>query len=355
MPIKKDLRKTTCVNCGAEMKLKAPASTNNLLWGHYDGNIPMCTECIKQLYEYYFRFYEDDNCRYAQYKNERPEKLAIRKICSIFNIYYSDTVFDSAETSWYKKKMAGSQSATLIVQYLFVSRSRANKNKTFDDTLEEESARKMGDDSLTTIGKKVIVDGDNKVVGSVADRVTGVDEKTRKFFGEGFSKGEYQFLQHQYDDWTSRHECQTKAQEEIFKRIAFNQLEHYKAEKDGRDTKEIDKTFQSLLNSGNLQPKQTKASTLSSGKSLGELIDVWEENRPVPEVDEALKDVDGIGLMIDVFYKGHTAKNLDVEKATSHLYDDYMKQYTVDKPEYETAESSEALFDSIFGKQLENE
>ena len=32
---------------------------------------------------------------------------------------------------------------------------------------------------------------------------------------------DYLFLYEQYSDWTARHECETKSQEEIFKQICF--------------------------------------------------------------------------------------------------------------------------------------
>ena len=51
-----------------------------------------------------------------------------------------------------------------------------------------------------------------------------IASKAAKFFGSGFTNEEYVYLQEQYDDWVTRHECQTKAQEEIFKQICFTQL-----------------------------------------------------------------------------------------------------------------------------------
>ena len=42
--------------------------------------------------------------------------------------------------------------------------------------------------------------------------------------------------------------------------------------------------------------------------AFGTLIDKWENTRPIPEIDEELKDVDNIGVYLDVFFKGHLAK-----------------------------------------------
>ena len=46
---------------------------------------------------------------------------------------------------------------------------------------------------------------------------------------------------------------------------------------------------------------------------------------------------------------------MNIKNGFSNLYDKFMKKYTVDKPEYDADESNEALFDAIFGHDLEDE
>ena len=173
--------------------------------------------------------------------------------------------------------------------------------------------------------------------------------KTVKFFGTGFSDDDYAYLQDQYNDWTSRCECKTKAQEEVFKRICFKQLEILKANREGRDTKDLDKTFQDYLDTANLKPKQNNLDTLSDAQTFGTLLAKWENERPLPEIDEDLQDVDKIGQYIDVFFRGHLAKMMGLKNGLSNIYTKYMKKYTVERPEYEGDEDNEALFDAIFG------
>ena len=111
----------------------------------------------------------------------------------------------------------------------------------------------------------------------------------------------------------------------------------------------MDDTFQKLLETANLQPKQNTKETLSETQTFGTLLDKWENTRPLPEIDEELKDVDRIGLYIDVFFKGHTAKMLNVKNAFSNLYTKFMDKLTVRKPEYSEEYDTEILFDNIFG------
>ena len=176
-----------------------------------------------------------------------------------------------------------------------------------------------------------------------------VDEKTIQFFGVGFNDEDYKFLKEQYDDWVARHECKTKAQEEIFKRICFKQLEILKATRRGDDTKHLDATFRDLLDTAKLQPKQNSGDTMADNQTFGTLIDKWENTRPIPEIDEDLRDVDKIGLYLEIFFKGHLAKMMGLKNGLSNLYSKFMKKYTVEKPEYNDDEDGEALFDAIFG------
>ena len=178
-------------------------------------------------------------------------------------------------------------------------------------------------------------------------------KKAKKRFGPGYSNEDYMWLENQYQDWVSRYECETKAQEIIFQRIAFKTWEIMKATRNGQPTKDLDTSLQSLLSSGDLLPRQDKNNSASDSLTFGQLIDKWENEQPIPEPTDEFKDVDRIGLLIDVFFKGHLAKMMGLKNAFSRTYENFMKKYTVNKPEYDEDTDSEILFDQIFGKQGE--
>ena len=62
---------------------------------------------------------------------------------------------------------------------------------------------------------------------TVYPKVSKTKELTTEIINE--DKIEVDFLKREYDDWTARHECKTKTQEEIFKDICFNRLQNWKA------------------------------------------------------------------------------------------------------------------------------
>jgi len=284
--------------------------------------IPYCKTCIDEFYNYLLEKYKNEDCPF-------PERKAIKRICMAFDVYYDDSLFSSAVKQFEEKN-----NASLISYYLRTSRLTQYKDKTYDDTILHDE-------------KESISNGINIFNKNIEDR--RVDEKTINFFGTGFSDDDYEFLQKEYEDWTARHECKTKAQEEVFKQICFTQLELLKATRAKQDTKDLTATFLKQLEAAKLQPKQNSGDTTADNQTFGTLIDKWENTRPIPEVDEELRDVDKIARYVDIFYRGHLAKMMGLKNGLSNLYSKFMKEYTVEKPEYDVEEDSEVLFDAIFG------
>ena len=305
-----------CYSCGNTSVMERFTNiVRSTLWNGMGGHLPICKDCIYSYYLYLLDNVYDGNVKYA-----------VRRICSMFDIYFNDEVYESS------KKVNSKNPISNYLQILNSSTYNKHRGKTYTDTLCETSG-------TTTTSSTVVWDNKNQNV---------IKHQVRKFFGSGFDEEDYQFLYEQYLDWTNRNEVEGKSQEELVKRLCFKQLEIYKATKAGNNTKDLDASFQSLLNSANLSPKQI-ISDEQDVHSFGQLIQKLENTRPVAEIDEELKDVDKIGLYIDVFFKGHLAKMMGLKNGLSRLYSKFMKKYTVEKPEYKDDETNEALFDAIFG------
>lgn len=180
-------------------------------------------------------------------------------------------------------------------------------------------------------------------------------KSAKRRFGAGYNADDLMFLEQEYLDWTTRYPCENKAQEILYKRICFTQLAIDKAQKNGKDTKELDATLQNLMTSLNIKPSQKNSNTLTDNLTFGQLIDKWEQEKPIPEPEDEFKDVDKIGLYIDVFFKGHLSKMMGLKNAFSNLYEKFMAKYTVTKPQYDEDSDSEALFDKIFGQKMDED
>lgn len=317
--------KCRCFYCGKEYVDTNYYKSNSELYVNI-GKIPYCKQCIGKLYQCFLERYTNEGCL-------NPEKKAVRRLCMAFDIYFNEKAYNDAINDAKRRKM----DITAMAAYMKIVQLKQGRDNTYDNTVYEEEQ----------------IDMANVHTDVVEDR--NVSEITINFFGSGFTDEDYEFLQEQYDDWIARHECNTKAQEEIFKRICFKQLEILKATRRGEDTKHLDATFRDLLDAAKLQPKQNSGDTTADNQTFGTLIDKWENERPLPEIDEELKDVDKIGYYIDTFFRGHTCRMLNVKNAFSNLYSSMMKKFTVNKPEYNVDEEdydSELNFDTIFGDQL---
>lgn len=315
--------KIECFNCRKEY-----VETNyyNTFSKFYTGKLPYCKQCVEKFYQEYYNKYINEGCL-------TPERNAVKRLCMAFDIYYKENIFNSVMN----KVKQGDINISPMMEYIKQIQLIQYKNKSYDNTIDDEE-------------KEEFVANISNVI---ADNIE-VDEKTINFFGVGFSNEDYIFLKREYDDWTARHECKTKTQEEIFKDICFNRLQNLKALQKGEDTKDITASFQKMLDSGKLQPKQNSGDAMADNQTFGTLIDKWENTRPIPDIDEDLQDVDKIGLYLDVFFKGHLAKMMGLKNGLSNLYAKFIKKYTVEKPEYNDNEDGEALFDAIFGNAQED-
>lgn len=319
-----------CHHCNERKPVKEFLASYNKFNKTYM-KIPYCKDCIDDIYMEYYDMYE--KLGYIE-----ADRKAIERICMAVDMYYSDTAFDAA-----MKKYEKNPSASLFTAYAGLMGLNQYSGKSYDTTLLEKY--NLAKDKKSSVA--IYTEKDEVVDKHVNEAV--------KIFGIGFEKSEYLYLYDQYVDWTSRHECNTKAQEEIFKQICYTQLELHNATIAKKDTKNLTDTLTKLMDAAKLQPKQNSGDTVADNQTFGTLIDKWENTRPLPETEDDLKDVDNIGLYIDVFFRGHLSKMMGLKNGLSNTYERFMKKYTVDKPEYDEEESSEALFDAVFGSSMSND
>lgn len=313
-----------CVRCGEKKEVKKFYATPSKFYATY-ARSPICSDCLDDMYMEYYEKYEKEG-----YTN--PDRKAVERVCMVTDVYYKDSLFESA-----KKSHENKSDVSIMIYYMRNTRLSTNRLKTYDDTLRDKYDASKDKDAILSIYTEDDAELDERV------------KNGQKLFGDGFNREDYIFLYNEYTDWTSRHECDTKSKEELIKQICFVQLDLFKANRAGRDTKTLNDTLTKLMDAAKLQPKQNVGDTTADNQTFGTLIDKWENTRPIPDVDEELRDVDKIALYIDVFFKGHLSKMMNLKNAFSNLYQKFMKRYTVEKPEYNADDDDEALFEAVFG------
>jgi len=172
----------------------------------------------------------------------------------------------------------------------------------------------------------------------------------KKLFGAGFTENDYLFLQDQYDDWRARTQVDSKSQETYVMQICLQLLDIDKDRKAGKDVTNKLKTLDTLMNSAKLQPKQNVNNAATDSLSFGELIEKWENEKPIPEPDPEFRDINGIGKLIRVYFAGHLSKALGLKNSYSEEYEEEMKKNTVTQAQAGESGSSDT-YQQIFGAE----
>lgn len=258
------------------------------------------------------------------------EEKAVKRVCEKFDIYWNESLFAaSSKVSTGFSRMKGYVSKANLIQY---------KGKTFDtyhDELEDEE-------------NDVIESSDE-----IKEKTTKVTKKMFEFWGPGYRPEEYIELQNEYNDWVSRYECQTKAQEEVFQNIVLAKINVRRAYQDG-DTKKIkDATsvLQGLMNDASIMPRQKNNNSMVEQNTFGTLIEKYENERPIPEPAPEWKDVDNIRHYINVWFFGHLCSMLGIKSKYADEYDEYIEELdrlSVTPPSYSDDDDYNSEIADIF-------
>ena len=284
------------------------------------GYFPICKKCVFAMVEQ----------RNKKNDEARETKASVQKVLRLMDLPYIDSLYESSIAT-VQNDIGEKNRTSPFLHYITCLKSLPNwKGRTWDDSEFEEDTENAEALSKRKPRKEII-----------------------KLFGSGYSNEDYLYLQDQYDDWRTRTQIDSKSQETYIVRICCKLLDIRKAQQKGIETDKLDKSLNELMASANLQPRQNVTNASTDALTFGQLIEKWENEEPIPEPSEDFKDVDNIGRYIDVFFKGHLAKAMGLKNGYSQLYDDYMKPYTASKPEYGEDGVSDAIFNSLFGKEVE--
>lgn len=311
-----------CITCGAvydKQDRLFPKNKDKI----YEGNnfyLPVCTTCFKK-----------DANDYEESLGSTP--AAIRRMCAKWDYYISEKTISSLDLS------TGAVGSSLLkyIRLLNIAKDGVPE-KTHDDYLQE-----IGEDVLLKEHALISMDEDD----------LEVMRENAIFFGDGYTQSEYRKLRADYEDWISKHESQTKAQEEIFKNLCIASLNIQRAQRDSgsqKNAKDAMKTFQELLSTANLQPKQVKSDPLSVKHTPGMLAKMIEVKKPIVLEDPSLKDVDNMARYHRVWFSGAMSNCFGIANPFAEEYEEELAKYTVQKPEYEEDGESNT-FDSIFGEK----
>ena len=288
------------------------------------GLFPICKKCLIGMACDYDK-------KANQYTDNRSKTM---KVLEMMDLPYIDSMYQSALTSC-AEDVQDKHRNTAWSHYITVIKSLPNwRGKTWKDSEFGVDDEEVDENGFMFKSKKP-------------------RKEIYKIFGAGFSTEDYLYLQDQYDDWKARTQVDSKSQETYIIRICFKLLDIWKAQRNGKDTKDLDKSLNDLMAAANLQPKQNVANAATDTLTFGQLIEKWENEKPIPEPTEEFKDVDGIGKYLRIWFAGHLSYALGLDNGYSKEYEEYVAKYKVSKPEAQEEGHSNDIYNKLFGVEGE--
>lgn len=314
-----------CRKCGTaygRLKGNFPVSYAYLYKGQ--GYMPYCRECVDKMYDAYY-----DICK--------DSRAATRQMCRKLDLYWNESVYQFAELRAANRSM--------MTAYIARINSGSNAGKSYDDTLIEEGT--LWIDSAISVQ-----DADETSQDQTITTKADADPELVDFWGEDYSANFLIRLDKRYKKWTKDQGDLEPGSVSLFKHICILEETIATDSAAGRPVDKNVNTLNSLLGSLNLKPAQKKddsASGAIDNAPMGVWIRRFENERPIPDPDPELRDVDKIVHYIQVFFLGHLAKMLGKTTVYSKMYEKEIARLRVEDPtlsgEYE---DDEEFFENRF-------
>lgn len=294
------------------------------------GHIPVCKECIDTMYNTYL----------AQCNNAKD---AVRQLCRKLDLYWSESVYELVQRK--------STTRSMMTQYIAKINTVSYAGKSYDDTLSEEG-------TLWNFTPEINEDEVDAVDVTPIESVE-TPEEIIAFWGSGYSDEMYRELEQRRQYWMSKFPEGIELDvgtEALIRQICSLELDINRDRIAGKSVDKSVNALNNLLGSANLKPAQQKADgdNAQENTPFGVWIRRWETQRPVPDPDPELEDVDGIVRYISIWFLGHLCKMLGIKNTYCRLYEEEIAKMRVDRPEYED-EDDETMFNDIFGNSSEEE
>lgn len=292
------------------------------------GFLPYCKECVAGMYNVYLE------------KTNDP-KIATRKMCRKLDLYWNEQVYDYIE-----RKNAPKM---IMSQYIQRINSVHYAGKSYDDTIEEEEDSIWGNQNNTQTRNNAVNTNDEPKQQYIVAELEPIEitEDIVAFWGPGYTPEMYIELEQRLQYYRSQmgEDQNDMSTDAILRQIVMLEIDINKARADGRAVDKMMSTFNSLMSSLNKPQTKGDGNSAAANTPLGVWVKRWEDERPLPEIDDSLKDVDGIIKYVLTWVYGHVTHMLGVRNTYSKLYEEAIEKYRVSRPEYDEEDDDTMLYD----------
>lgn len=318
--------KVICTKCGKQYSRRKgffSVSYSELHKGL--GYAHVCKTCVDDMYSKYLSQCGDS-------------RAAARQVCRKLDLFWSDRIFDNVVNK--------STARTIMTQYMVKLNGVSCAGKSYDDTLLDEG-------TLWNFGK--IESPSNRVpveqVHEDEDEVIQVPEDVVAFWGTGYTASMYNDLEQRRLYWMSKFPDDLELDigtEALIRQICNLEIDINRDRVAGKSIDKSVNALNNLLGSASLKPTQRKDDIDSSiaNTPLGVWLLRYENERPLPEIDEELQDVNGLKKYIFT-WMGHLCKMLNVKNGYTRLYEEEINRLRIERPEYDDEDDESLIVDAF--------
>lgn len=218
-----------CACCGHKFSQQSGnffASQSPLYAGN-NNYMPICRECLNSIY--------------TKYCDKMDEKQAVKRICQKFDIYFSESIYQTTE----KSDIKGSR----ISAYVKNSNLRQYSGKTYDDTILDEQSIINNQDDLNDAN----------------DNGEQISRTAIKRWGMGYSPDEYKYAEELYKTFKAGNPNADGVQETYIKDLVTTKILQNRAfqEKNADDYTKYMKAYQDTFKNSKLKINSGDGSNLN--------------------------------------------------------------------------------------------
>ena len=324
MPFEIENDRTVCCRCGTaygRRKGNFPVCYGGLYRG--TGYLPFCKNCVDTIYNEYFAQCGD-------------QKQATRQVCRKLDFFWNEQIYESVENK--------STTRTMMTNYIQRVNNISYAGKSYDDSLITEGTMWQFQ------GAKPEEPPAEPKKEEQEDELTldDIPKDVIEFWGPGYTPAMYMELEQRLQYYRAQMGEDARADlgtDTLLRQIAMMEIDINRARAKGHSVDKMVSSLNSLLSSLNKPQKNAAIDTAAANTPFGVWIKRWEDERPLPEVDESMKDVDGITKYVLTWVYGHLAHMLKIKNARTPLYDDAIANLRVEHPEYDDEDDETLLYD----------
>lgn len=333
MPLDIDSSNPICNMCGKSYsRRKGFFPVSYAIQHKGTGYLPVCRDCVERMYNQYLSVCNNP-------------KVAVRQMCRKLDVYWSEKKYEEAQ--------AMNTPRTVMTHYLQKIAKYNFAGKSYDDSLIDEGTlwyvfkEDYEKNREPVIEEQEQIDEPEEITEELD--LEDIPEDVVLFWGNGFEYSMYKDLEQRKAYWMSQLPKDIDmgmGTMMLIKQICILEIDINNSMINGKSVDKSTNSLNTLLGSLNLKPTQQKTDGISqelAGTPLGVWIYKYEHELPLPEIDENLKDVNGLKKYIFT-WMGHLCKMMGVKNGYTRMYDEEIERLRVERPEYDNEE--DLIYDS---------